>query len=211
MATHTNWEQRFVELGALWIHDENPQHPHALLTSGMHSSGFFNATSVIEHPHILEQACQELMKRTSNYLQLKGEPSPKVVIGSAYGAITIAHECAKSIGARMAFTEKEQGGMTLSHFSLQKNEYVIPVEDVLTTGRTTLKTISAIYRHDAIVLPVIAVFVNRSGKNTLDGRKIISLVENPMPKWEKGECPHCKEGSEALRPKTHWRELTNPS
>ncbi len=101
MNTRTNWEEKFSKLGALWIHDGIQSHPHALLTSGKHSSGFFNATKVVENPKILERACAELSIKVSTFM---GGPLPEVVVGSAFGAITIAHECTKSLGAKMAFT-----------------------------------------------------------------------------------------------------------
>ena len=50
------WRRRFEELEAFWVHDDNPKRPHALLTSGNHSNGFFNASKVIAHPRILARA-----------------------------------------------------------------------------------------------------------------------------------------------------------
>lgn len=37
------WIDRFKERDALWLHDGNVRRPHALLTSGKHSDGFFNS------------------------------------------------------------------------------------------------------------------------------------------------------------------------
>ena len=209
MDQFTDWATEFGRLNALWIHSGNMAHPHAILTSGKHSSGYFNATKVVEQTGVLQSVCEALADKVSAVLSKEsGHQYPRVVVGSAYGAITIAHECAKRLGARMAFTEKENGAMLLTRFSVSKDERALVVEDVLSTGETTMKTIAELSRHGAYVEPVIGVLVNRYGKDTLNGRKIVSLIENPMPMWEPEDCPMCKEGSSALKPKDHWIELT---
>jgi len=45
--SHKSRILKLTKLGALWIHDGNPQRPHALLTSGNHSNGFFNASFIM--------------------------------------------------------------------------------------------------------------------------------------------------------------------
>lgn len=208
----TNWMKEFSRLDALWIHNDNPKRPHALLTSGKHSSGFFNATKVIENPCVMQSACTDLSRKILDQLTLRLRVEyPQAVVGSAFGAITIAHECAKKMSAKMAFTQKVDGGMALTRFSVEADESVLPVEDVMTTGNTTLKTIDALEKAGANVLPFVGVLVNRSGSNMLGDRKIISLIEHPMPTWEADDCPLCKKGSGALRPKEHWAELTDLS
>jgi len=125
MSTPIDWIEKFTKLDALWIHDNNPSHPHVLLTSGKHSSGYFNATRVVEQPEILRIACSalsELMRK-----QLKSS-LPQVVVGSAFGAITISHECAKSLNTKMAYTQKTgTNKMTLSRFSIEVGEKVLVV------------------------------------------------------------------------------------
>jgi len=204
----TNWLEEFARLDALWIHDGNPAHPHALLTSGMHSAGFFNATKVAERPCVLQSACGELSHRINILLQ---NDVPHVVVGSAFGAITIAHECAKTLNARTMFTQKVRGEMRLERFSIKPGTNVVVVEDVMTTGDTTLKTIKELEELRAFVLPEIGVLVNRSGTKELEGRNIVSLIDHPMPEWKEKNCPLCKAGSKAVRPKEHWEELTKPS
>lgn len=204
------WENQFTLLGALWNHDGNPENPHALLTSGMHSAGFFNTSKVIKEPCVTQCACQELSRRIIEELARSDprERLPETVVGSAFGAITIAHECAKFLSARMAFTEKIDGKMRLGRFLVMSGERVLVVDDVITTGGTTQETIDELKRLNAYVLPVIGAFTNRSGKNTLSGKKIVSLIEYPMPIWIPAECPLCKKGSKALpHPKVHWNEL----
>ena len=92
--------------------------------------------------------------------------------------------------------------------TLKSNRVV--AEDVMTTGGTTRKTVETLTKTGADVLGFILVLVNRSGQESLDGRRIIALIDHPMPFWEAEECPLCAQGSEAIRPKGResWQELT---
>ena len=53
------WIGQYKQKGALWIHDGNMRRPHALLTSGKHSSGFFNSRLVIPDEVLLRDAAAE--------------------------------------------------------------------------------------------------------------------------------------------------------
>ena len=84
---------------------------------------------------------------------------------------------------------------------------VLLCEDVLTTGGSVDLTSTAITNAGGIVLPFILVLVNRSGLTEVSGKKIIALIDRPMPMWAPGNCPLCNMGSEALRPKDNWAKL----
>ncbi len=203
------WRTKFSEVGALWIHDGNPKRPHALLTSGNHSNGFFNASKVITYPSMLEEACADILHHHADDLPVRNEMA--WVVGSAFGAITIAHTIALYYGTKTAFTEPvmtdEGKQMQLKRFDIVAGDKVLVVEDVMTTGGTTRKTIAQLEEVGADVYPAIVVLVNRSGITELDGRKIIALIDYPMPMWIPDECPLCEQDSEAIRPKGNWAAL----
>jgi orotate phosphoribosyltransferase len=201
----TNWKKTFEDYGAIWIHNGSPDQPHALLTSGLHSDGFVNCTFVTQHPKILQSAVSEGLKDV-----LSGT-NAEWVIGSAFGAITLAHAIAYHIGARAGFTEKDGEFMKLSRFEVSPEDRVLVVEDTITTGGSTKKTIEGIKAagvEDSRILPYIVSLVNRSGKDDLDGRKIRALLTLNIHAWTPAECPLCKMGSQAVRPKGNWQVLT---
>ena len=59
------------------------------------------------------------------------------------------------------------------------------------------------------MFPFVAVLVNRSGLTEVGGKKIVALIDRPMPMWTPDECPLCKAGSEAIRAKgsENWARL----
>jgi orotate phosphoribosyltransferase len=207
-----HWKQLFEEQGAIWIHDGNPNRPHALLTSGLHSDGFVNCTFITQQPSLLQQ----IVQAPDGLAPLVPSQKSDWVIGSAFGAITLAHSVALQIGARAGFTEKDDEEMRLSRFDVMPTDRILVVEDTISTGGSTLKTIQAILKAGVLeknVLPVIVCLVNRSGRTDLEGKQIRALLTLQIHTWQSAECPLCKKGSTAIRPKSHWVELTglNPS
>ncbi|MBU0648594.1 hypothetical protein KJ969_00585 [Patescibacteria group bacterium] len=209
------WTEQYTRQAALFIHDGNPKRPHALLTSGKHSSGFFDSTHITQNPELLNSACRDLLQKMAEEMHESNEmlAQARWVVGSAMGAVNIAYQAAKLQQCLSAFTEPaEQGGekkMILKRFNIRRGDRVLVVEDVMTTGGTTLKTLNALIERGADILPVIGVLVNRSDKDVLKDWRIASLIHRPMPMWEPDECPLCKQGSKAIRPKgRNWGKLT---
>lgn len=205
------WIERLKDIGALWIHDDNSARPHALLTSGKHSNGFFNGGLVMQDPRLLEAACYDLILKISVPFRVNR------VVGPAMGAITMAHEVARQLSnsnshTRMSFVEKDErlpGRMMFKRTSVMPDERVLVVEDVLTTGGSVEATIAAVEEIGAEVLPWVLVLVNRSGLTHIGDRKILSLIQREMPTWEPDDCPLCAQDSEAIRPKDkeNWARL----
>jgi len=199
-------------LGALWIH-EGGDAPHALLTSGRHSNGYVNMTKVVENPVAASDFCRALV----NTLMLKGKPN--VVVGSAMGAITISYQVAATFGGltRAAYTEKVDGDLVLKRFDIDADEKVLVVEDTMTTGGTTVKTIQTLIAAGCDVLPVCGVLINRSGKTELEipgedePYKIVEVARIDIESWDADKCPLCAAGSKALRPKENWKILNSES
>jgi len=224
LVVEAKWVQGCKTRGALWIHDGKVQRPHALLTSGNHSSGFFNGSLVVEDVILLEMAAFDLICK----LEKAGLDLHSVdrVVGPALGAIELAHAVARGIshhrsrggrrdmrvGCKSAFTEKEGEGagktMVFKKRPIKEWERVLAVEDVLTTGGSVEATISAIEKAGGIPLPFIGLLVNRSGLKEVGGRKLVALIDRAMPMWVPEDCPLCKAGSEAIRAKgENWARL----
>src|ERR1043165_2457018 len=190
-----NWESIFKQHGAIWIHEGNPQRPHALLTSGLHSDGFVNCSLVTQDAALLDRIVTH-----DGGLPSKLTDKPDWVIGSPMGAITLAYAIAVRLGAKAGFTEKDGEAMKLARFEVKSNEKVLMVEDTISTGGSTLKSIEAIQKAgvpDGNILPYIVCLVNRSGSSTLGGRQLRALLTLDIHNWPPEECPLCKAGSQA--------------
>ncbi|HET8574607.1 MAG TPA: hypothetical protein VFM02_00340 [Candidatus Paceibacterota bacterium] len=211
-----DWLSVYRQKDAFWIHDGNPKRPHALLASGRHSNSFFFNNRITEDPRLCHEACLSLVELLGKEIDI-GKIDR--VVGSAPGAIAIAFATAWHIhqkrknGCFFAYTEKEtyvgKSRMFLKDFVLNPRERVLMTEDVVTTGESVHLAEEAITAAGGMVFPVVLAFVNRSGLGVIDGKKVIALVDHPSAEWSPKECPLCKKGSEAIRPKEHgnWERL----
>lgn len=215
--TSHKWTQEYQKKEALFIHDGNSKHPHALLTFGKHSNGFFNSRLVIPDEALLSDASSDLLE----LFKEQGGDISKVqgVVGPQTGATKIAELLSNKIntitGGECFFAspkKQESDGKKSMVFSVEEmallsNKSILLCEDVITTGGSINLTVDAVNESFGKVLPFILVLVNRSGLTHIDGRKIIALIDRAMPMWAPDECPLCMGGSDAVRPKENWAEL----
>ena len=106
------WIKEYEHKNALWISDKNPLRSHALLTSGMHSDGFFNSELVMEDSFLLNKAVSDMMR----LIRFQNIDIKKIrqVVGPAMGAITLVHDLSRHISQESsrictrAYVEKEE-------------------------------------------------------------------------------------------------------
>lgn len=218
LRTQDRWIEEYRKKDALWIHDGNPKRPHALLTSGKHSSGFFNSRLVIPDEVLLRDAASDLLElfadQGGDFTRIQG------VVGPQTGATRLAQLISEQVSAYTrgecfwaSPAKDEQGGKKSMIFSSEERElvhsqYVLLCEDVLTTGGSVDLSVDAVEGAGGAAMPFILVLVNRSGLAEVGGRKIVSLINHHMPIWEPGACPLCwVKGSDAVRPKENWAQL----
>ncbi len=216
--TTDDWIDQYKKKGALWTHDGNPKRPHAFLTLGKHSSGFFNSRLVVSDEVLLRDAASDLLELFAN----QGGDFTKVngIVGPQTGATKLAEYISDQICTfsrdgvcfwASPAKSKYEGPKSLifSHedLCLLPCESILLCEDVLTTGGSVDLTADAVSNAGGIILPFILVLVNRSGLTEVSGRKVIALIDRPMPMWTPDECPLCKKGSKAIRPKDNWVRL----
>ena len=215
MRTQDYWIDQYKKKSALWIHDDNAKRPHALLTSGKHSNGFFNSRLVIPDEALLRAAASDLLElfiiNRGNFAEIEG------VVGPQTGATKLAELVSKQCPAGCFFAspaKKEINGVKSMVFSdeeraLLPGKSILLCEDVLTTGGSVDLTDNAVTDAGGFVLPFVLVLVNRSGLTEVNGKKIVALISHPMPTWMADDCDLCKKGSEAIRPKgpEEWARL----
>lgn len=218
------WTKVYQERQSLWIGDENPQRPHALLREGNHSNGFFFSKIVIDDPILRREAAEDMLEKLLWHgLDIY---SVDCVVGPATGATLLAEELSTLITkkryekwekgdrepkkCRWASPEKTGNGKDRTMVfpllgtrgsDIRMGDRVLIVEDVVTTGRSSELTQVACEQKQCRPLSIQGVLVNRSGVDVIKGRRIIALIKKYLPTWKPEECPRCQDGSEAISPK----------
>jgi len=202
---------------AVWLHDGDPEKPHAELISGMCSNGYFDCTRILCYPNICEILARQLVQKLKKEIPFSIK-EVDWVLDSAYAAITFSYEVAKDLGATHGFVEKEPTDpkgkyMVWRRQTIPAYAQVLQVEELITTAGTMNEVKRAVEEGNSepvTFLPIVGALVHRPPQLLADSgdRKIIALIEREIWAVQSQDCPLCKAGSPRYRPKTHWKELT---
>ncbi len=169
---------------------------HFRLSSGLHSPQYLQCAVALQHPHLAEKLGRELGDRWRN----SSNGQVAAVVSPALGGVIIGHEVGRSLGTRACFTERVDGNMTLRRgFLLGPGQSVLLVEDVVTTGKSTLETVKAIECLGGATVGVVCI-ANRSGKDTIGDLPLVSLITLDIPTYDAADCPLCQAGEPILKP-----------
>lgn len=163
------------------------QRGHFELASGLHSGHYFQCAQFLQHPPLAAKVCRELARRFAR-------SRPTVIIGPAIGGIIVAYEVARTLRARALYTERVDAELQLRRgFTVTKQDRVLIVEDVITTGDSARKVGDLVDGLGAKLVG-IGVIVDRSGGAVrFRGRRYERLLDLPFEHFKSHDCPLCKE------------------
>ncbi len=198
---------------AAWLHDGDVTHPHAELISGKCSNGYVNMNRVLQHPNLAWIFGREMAARIQEHLGRNERID--WVIGSSYAGITISFATAYFLGAKHGFTTKarddDKKQVWDGRFSIDGHEHILGCEDLVTTTQTALSVRAALREGNKVPVTFVdctGCFIHRSPEHFVEGKPLIYGIHFDIEVWEPASCPLCAAGSQRLRPKEHWAELT---
>ena len=159
---------------------------HFLLSSGLHSDRYFQCARLLQHPRHAARVGRALA-------DLCRPLGAQLVVSPALGGVIIGHEVGRALGVRAIFTEREQGVMRLRRgFAIGEGEQVLVVEDVVTTGKSTLEAAAAVAAAGGRVVGLASI-VDRSGGVAFP-YPFRSLLRLAVATYPPGDCPLCRAG-----------------
>lgn len=166
---------------------------HFLLSSGLHSDKYLQCARVLQYPEIAEKIGASIADKFR-------DDKPDCVIGPAIGGIVVAQEVGRALGVRTMFAERESGEMKLRRgFKVDKDERVLIVEDIITTGGSVKEVIEAVRGMGATVVGV-GVIIDRSGGAAGFDVPFKPLAELGVEAFEEDDCPLCKKDIPLVKP-----------
>ena len=110
------------------------------------------------------------------------------------------YEMGRQLGLPAMYVERENGLFALRRgFALAKDEPVLMVEDIVTTGLSSRECLDAIRATGA--RPVAAAcIIDRSGGEADVGAPLISLAAIKVPAWPADKLPPHLQGTEGVKP-----------
>jgi orotate phosphoribosyltransferase len=171
---------------------------HFRLTSGMHSPEYLQCARVLAHPEYAAELGTRLAEAVRS---LAPGRAPGFVAAPALGGVIIGHEVARALGVRFLFTEREAGGqMTLRRgFAIEPGETAVVIEDVITTGGSSLEVVNILRQAGAQVLAAGSI-IDRSGGQVDLGLPRAALAVLQVVAYQPGQCPLCQQGIPVVKP-----------
>lgn len=168
---------------------------HFRLSSGLHSPAYVQCALLLELPERAARLGAQIAGELT-----KAEVRVQSVLSPAMGGLIIGYEVATALGVPFRFVERADGKMTLRRgFSLAVGERVVIVEDVVTTGKSTLEAISVARGHQAEVCAVASILDRTEGDFSF-GVPFVSLYDLTLPTYDPIKCPLCEAGEEVDKP-----------
>lgn len=159
---------------------------HFLLSSGLHSDRYFQCARLLQHPRHAARVGRALA-------DLCRPLGAQLVVSPALGGVIIGHEVGRALGVRAIFTEREQGVMRLRRgFAIGEGEQVLVVEDVVTTGKSTLEAAAAVTAAGGRAVGLASI-VDRSGGIAFP-YPFRSLLQLQVATYSPDDCPLCRAG-----------------
>lgn len=166
---------------------------HFVLSSGLHSPQYLQCALALQQPKDAEKFGEAIAEKFENN-------KFDTVASPAIGGLIIGFAVAQALNLRFVWTERENGVMTLRRgFTVEENERILVVEDVITTGGSTRECIAALEKHGAKVTGAASI-IDRSNGTADVGVPRIALASLDVPSYKPEACPMCAEGIEAIKP-----------
>ena len=158
---------------------------HFVLSSGLHSSKYIQCAKLLSFPHIANKICQSLSKKIK-----KNFKNIDVILAPAMGGIIIGYEIGKLLRKETIFCERVKGKFTLRRgFSIKKKSKVLIIEDVITTGKSSLECVKLINKSKAKLLGFACIIDRSTKKNLKIKKKIVSHLKIDVPTYKKNKLP----------------------
>jgi len=158
---------------------------HFVLSSGLHSSKYIQCAKLLSFPHLAQIICRSLaIKINKNFKNFD------LILAPAMGGVVIGYEIGRILKKETIFCERVKGKFTLRRgFKIEKNKKVLIIEDVITTGKSSMECVQLIKKNNANVVGFASI-IDRSRKKTLKiKKKIISHLKINVPTYKKNKLP----------------------
>lgn len=171
---------------------------HFKLSSGLHSAEYLQCALVLQHPRHAETCGQALAE---SLRALPGAAPIQCVVSPAMGGLMIGHEVARALGVRHIFTERDPDRrMTLRRgFSLSPGERCVVIEDVITTGLSSLEVVELIQSTGAQVVAAGSLIDRSGGRADLHVPRV-ALATLEVQAYDPTTCPLCAQGLPVVKP-----------
>ena len=170
---------------------------HFILSSGLHSNCYIQCAKIFSNPELADKLCCDLAQKIHSQI----DQSIDYVVSPAMGGVIAGYEIARQLNTKAIFCERVNGIFEFRRgFHIKPNDNILIVEDVLTTGKSSLETFEAIKKCKGNIVAEACIIDRRENKGTLNDINIISLIELEVDTFDSNNIPEHLKNIEAIKP-----------
>ncbi len=157
---------------------------HFILSSGLHSPQYIQCAQLLSKPWHALKICTSLSKKIKKEFK-----KIDLILSPAIGGIVVGYEIGRILNIETIFCERVNNDFMLRRdFNIVKNSNILIIEDVITTGKSSLECSKLAEDANANILGY-ACIIDRSNGNSEIKQKIISQIEINIPTYSKDNLP----------------------
>ena len=158
---------------------------HFVLSSGLHSSKYIQCAKLLSYPNLASKICKSLANKIK-----KNFSKIDLILSPAMGGIIIGYEIGRILKKETIFCERVNGKFVLRRgFSIKKGSKVLIIEDVITTGKSSLECVKLIKKAKGKLVGFASIIDRSTKKELRIKKKIISHLKIDVPTYKKNQLP----------------------
>jgi len=168
---------------------------HFVLSSGLHSAQYVQCAQLLSKPYKSAEFCKSFAEKISNEFK-----EIDLILSPAMGGLVIGYEIGRLLKKETIFSERVEGEFKLRRdFKILKNSKVLIVEDVITTGKSSIECSKLIEIAEAEIIG-FACLIDRSNGASIIDKKIVSQIELNITTYTEDALPDNLISLSAVKP-----------
>jgi orotate phosphoribosyltransferase len=168
---------------------------HFILSSGLHSSTYVQCAQLMSKPSKAKKICESLARKIQNELT-----DFDLILSPAMGGVVIGYEIGRLLKKETIFSERVNNEFQLRRdFKIKENSRVLIMEDVITTGKSSLECSKLVSVNKGIIIGYACIIDRSSGKSKIEN-KIVSQLKLDIPTFSKDNLPKELSSIEPVKP-----------
>ncbi len=158
---------------------------HFVLSSGLHSPKYIQCAKLLSHPNLADKICKSLANKIKKKFK-----KIDLILAPAMGGVIIGYEIGKLLKKETIFCERVNGKFTLRRgFNIKKGARVLIIEDVITTGKSSLECVKLIKKSKAKLLGFASIIDRSTEKSLKLKTEITSHLKIEVPTYKSNQLP----------------------
>jgi len=170
---------------------------HFILSSGLHSRMYLQSALIFSNTSVAESLCKSLAQKLNSIININ---DIDLIVSPAMGGVIVGYELSRNLKKTNIFAERKDGKFSIRRgFEIKKGQKILVVEDIVTTGKSSLECFECIRELGGEVI-CEAALINRGGNSVDLGVPLVTLANLNIPNYDSNNLPEDLQKIPAIKP-----------